>query len=134
MIAPLLLLAAALQTTDVTEPNTKVKFATELQTASGPQLLAGTGIRTRTMLKVKVYAFGLYVDAAGARAGLGAWRGKKAADLARDRSLYNELLKGGFPHDAPSRDDARRGRRPDGCGVRRGARAPRGAGGAAAAA
>lgn len=97
MIAPFLLLAAALQATAVTEPNTQVKFATDLQTAAGPQLLAGTGVRTRTMLKVKVYAFGLYVDAAGARAGLGAWRGKKAADLARDQALYNELLKGSFP-------------------------------------
>jgi len=44
-----------------------------------------------------VYAFGLYVDAAGARAALGAWREKSAAELARDRSLYQELLKGAFP-------------------------------------
>jgi hypothetical protein len=49
------------------------------------------------MLQVKVYAFGLYVDAAGARAGLGAWQAKNAAELARDQSLYRELLKGAFP-------------------------------------
>jgi len=96
MIAPLLLIAA-LQSSEVTEPNTQVKFATELQTPTGVQLLAGTGVRTRTMLKVKVYAFGLYVDGAGARAALAAWRGKSAAELARDQSLYAELLKGAFP-------------------------------------
>ena len=98
MIASLLLVAAlAAQSSEVAEPNTQVKFPTELQAPSGPQVLAGTGVRTRTFLKVKVYAFGLYVDAAGARAGLAGWRGKSAADLGRDQSLYTELLKGGFP-------------------------------------
>jgi len=96
MIASLLL-AVALQGSEVTEPNTNVKFPTELQTPAGAQVLTGTGVRTRTMLKVKVYAFGLYVDSAGARAALSAWRGKSAADLARDQSLYGELLKGAFP-------------------------------------
>ncbi|MDP3911375.1 MAG: chalcone isomerase family protein [Gemmatimonadales bacterium] len=93
----ILLLVAALQSAEVTEPNTQVKFPTELAAPAGVQVLAGTGVRTRTMLKVKVYAFGLYVDAAGARAGLGAWRGKRASDLGRDRTLYQELLKGAFP-------------------------------------
>ena len=100
MIASLLMVAAvALQTSEVTEPNTQVKFPTELQAPSGggPQGLAGTGVRTRTFLKVKVYAFGLYVDAAGARTALAAWRGKSAADLGRDPSLYTELLKGSVP-------------------------------------
>jgi hypothetical protein len=98
MLASLLIVAAvALQSPEITEPNTQVKFPTELQAPSGPQLLAGTGVRTRTMLKVKVYAFGLYVDGAGARTALAAWRGKSAADLGRDQALYNELLKGSFP-------------------------------------
>ena len=96
MLAALLLIAAA-QGSEVTEPNTKVKFPTELETAAGPQVLTGTGVRTRTMLKVKVYAFGLYVDAAGARGALAAWRGKTAADLAKDETLYQALLKGQFP-------------------------------------
>jgi hypothetical protein len=95
MIRPLLL-ALAFQGS-VTEPSTNVPFATELQTAAGAQALAGTGVRTRTMLKVKVYAFGLYVDAAGARTALAAWRGKSAADLAGDEALYRALLKGAFP-------------------------------------
>jgi hypothetical protein len=97
LVTLLLIAAAALQTADVTEPNTKVTFPTHLQSAAGEQALAGTGVRTRTVLKVKVYAFGLYVDAAGARTGLAAWRGKSAADLAGDPSLYTELLKGSFP-------------------------------------
>jgi len=98
MIASLLMVAAvALQSSEVTEPNTQVTFPVELQAAAGPQALAGTGVRTRTMLKVKVYAFGLYLDAAGARTALAPWRGKSAADLGRDQSLYNALLKGGFP-------------------------------------
>ena len=98
MIASLLMVAAvALQSSEFTEPNTQVKFPIELQAPSGAQALAGTGVRTRTFLKVKVYAFGLYVDAAGARTALAAWRGKSAADLARDQSLYNELLKGSLP-------------------------------------
>ena len=96
MIASLLL-AVALQGPEVTEPNTNVKFLTVLETPAGTQVLTGTGVRTRTMLKVKVYAFGLYVDSAGARAALAAWRGKSASDLARDQSLYGELLKGAFP-------------------------------------
>ncbi|MGH7549099.1 MAG: chalcone isomerase family protein [Gemmatimonadales bacterium] len=91
-----LLLVAALQDSAVTEPNTNVSFPIELQTAAGVQTLTGTGVRTRTVLKVKVYAFGLYVDDA-ARVTLGAWRGRSAADLAGDESLYAELLKGGFP-------------------------------------
>lgn len=92
-----LLLVTALQGSEVIEPNTQVKFAAERRTSAGVQLLAGTGVRTRTMLHVKVYAFGLYVDSAAAAPGLGAWRGKSASDLARDESLYEELLKGAFP-------------------------------------
>src|SRR5580765_3560035 len=96
MIASLLLFASvALQgsATEVTEPNTKVKFPVELQA----QALTGTGVRTRTIAKVKVYAFGLYVDPAGARSALAAWRGKKASDLWDDQAFYDVLTKGSFP-------------------------------------
>lgn len=89
----LLAVATLLQAAEVTEPNTGVKFPVELQA----QALTGTGVRTRTMLKVKVYAFGLYVDPAGARSALTSWRSKSAGELARDQALYNELLKGVFP-------------------------------------
>ena len=99
MLAALLLIAATVQGTEVTEPNTKVKFPVELQAppGGGTQVLTGTGVRTRTMLQVKVYAFGLYVDPAGARGALAAWRGKSAADLAKSQSLYQTVLKGQFP-------------------------------------
>jgi len=96
MIAPLLLVVA-LQSAEVTEPNTQVKFPVELSAPSGSQVITGTGVRTRTLLKVKVYAFGLYVDSAAARSALSAWRGKNATQLAGDQSLYNELAKGSFP-------------------------------------
>jgi hypothetical protein len=92
-----LLVLAALQGASVTEPATGVAFPTRLDAPGGPQLLTGTGVRTRTFLKVKVYAFGLYVDSGGAAGALGAWRGKSAADLARDETLYRELLQGRFP-------------------------------------
>lgn len=98
MTAPLLLIAVALlQATEVTESNTQVKFPVELQVATGVQALTGTGVRTRTIAKVKVYAFGLYVDQTGARSALAAWRGKKAADLSKDQTFYDALTKGSFP-------------------------------------
>ena len=93
MTPSLLLIAALLQTTEVAEPNSQVKFPIELNA----QVLTGTGIRTRTIAKVKVYAFGLYVDQAGARSALGAWRGHSPSDLRRDQKVYDELLKGPFP-------------------------------------
>jgi chalcone isomerase-like protein len=96
MIATVLL-ALVLRGADGVEANTSVDFPTELQTPAGVQLLTGTGVRTRTVFKVKVYTFGLYVDAAAARTALTPWRGKSAADLASDASLYDELLKGSFP-------------------------------------
>ncbi len=54
--------------------------------------LTGTGIRTKTFLKVKVYAFGLYVDPAGARTNLTPFRGKTAKDLEKDEAFYGRIL------------------------------------------
>jgi hypothetical protein len=96
MIATILL-AVVLHGADGVVPNTVADFPTELQTPVGVQLLTGTGVRTRTVFKVKVYTFGLYVNGDGARTELARWRGKSAADLASDASLYDELLKGRFP-------------------------------------
>lgn len=79
------------------QSSTTVDFPTELQTSAGVQLLTGTGVRLRTIFNVKVYTFGLYVDADRGRRALASWRGKSAAELARDASLYDELLKGSFP-------------------------------------
>jgi hypothetical protein len=75
-----------------------VSFPVAMTVADGSrQLLAGTGLRTRTVLGVKVYAFGLYLDSAGARAALASFAGRSAEDLAREQSVYDALLRMGFP-------------------------------------
>lgn len=82
----------------VEEPSSKVPFPVTLQApGGGTQALAGTGIRTKTFLKVKVYAFGLYVDAAQAAPALGAWKGKDAKALEKDEAFYGALLGMKFP-------------------------------------
>ncbi|MFN2565620.1 MAG: chalcone isomerase family protein, partial [Gemmatimonadaceae bacterium] len=91
------LVALALSGTGTVEVRTGAEFPAQLQTPAGVHVLTGTGVRTRTVLKVKVYTFGLYVDADRARTSLSARRGKSAADLANDASLYDELLKGAVP-------------------------------------
>ena len=80
------------------DPSTGVEFPTTLTPPGGTtaHTLTGTGVRTRTMLKVKVYAFGLYVDAAGAKAALGGWAGKTAAQLRGDNAFYGKILERGF--------------------------------------
>jgi len=68
----------------VTEPRTGVAFTEKI----GDTSLLGVGLRTKTMLKVKVYAVGLYVaDAALA----GTLHGKSGV------ALYHELVWGDFP-------------------------------------
>lgn len=87
LIVFLLLLFAAVPALaqDIAEPKTGVKFAAKDQDTS----LLGVGLRTKTMLKVKVYAIGLYVaDAALA----GPLKGKAASP-----DLYHELVAGDFP-------------------------------------
>ncbi len=81
-----------------TDPSTSVAFPTSLTPPGGTavHVLTGTGVRTRTALKVKVYAFGLYVDADGAKAALAAWAGKPADALQRDGAFYAKLLERGF--------------------------------------
>jgi Chalcone-flavanone isomerase len=91
-----LLLAATVCTGDLAALPVKTDFPSELRTPAGIQLLTGTGVRTRTVFKVKVYTFGLYVDAEGARKALAPWRGKSAATLSAEPSVYHELLKGAF--------------------------------------
>jgi hypothetical protein len=91
-------LAAPAAAQTVTEPASGVAFPVELTGANGShQVLAGTGLRTKTFLKVKIYAFGLYVDAAGARSGLSAFAGKTAVQLGTDNNFYDALLRQSFP-------------------------------------
>jgi chalcone isomerase-like protein len=69
---------------DVTEPKTGTKFASN---ADGMSLL-GVGLRTKTMMKVKVYAIALYVaDSALA----GPLKGKAGTG-----DLYREIVDGNF--------------------------------------
>jgi hypothetical protein len=92
-----ILLAAALSETEAIAPRGAVDFPAQIQTPAGIYVLTGTGVRSRTVLKVKVYTFGLYMDPDRARATLAPWRGKSAAELAHDLSLSDELLKGSIP-------------------------------------
>lgn len=83
----------------VLEPSSKVPFPVHL-TVPGHEIqhmLTGTGIRTKTFLKVKVYAFGLYVDAEAARAALSGYADETAKDLEKNDEFYDEILAMGFP-------------------------------------
>ncbi len=82
LAAPGLALAAE----QVSEPASGVKFDASVDGLS----LLGTGLRTKTLLKVKVYAVGLYVDAQA----LAAYKGKPATP-----ELYKTLVWGDFPRE-----------------------------------
>ena len=70
----------------VVEPSSGRAFPIALRVPGVGDLhtLVGTGIRTKTFLRVKVYAFGLYVDAPTASSALQAWAGRSARDLGPD--------------------------------------------------
>jgi hypothetical protein len=86
-----LLLSLALATPvlaqEVAEPKSGVKFATK----SGDTSLLGVGLRTRTMLKVKVYAVGFYVADSALAGPLASHKGKTEAP-----AFYKELVSGDF--------------------------------------
>jgi len=69
---------------DVAEPRTGVTFPEKM----GDLSLLGIGLRTKTILKVKVYAIALYVSDAALG---GALKGKAGGEL------YRELVRGDFP-------------------------------------
>jgi hypothetical protein len=81
-VALALCLAAPLRA-DVSEPKSGVAFAEK----QGDMSLLGVGLRTKTMLKVKVYALGLYV----ADSALANLKGKSGDALA------NEVVWGDYP-------------------------------------
>jgi hypothetical protein len=82
-LAAVLALAAPSLHADVTEPKSGATFAERV----GDMSLLGVGLRTKTMLKVKVYAVGLYA----ADSALPALKGKSGDALA------NELVWGDYP-------------------------------------
>lgn len=77
-------LSPPLRAEDVTEPRTGVKFPSKI----GETTLLGVGLRTKTFLKVKVYAVGLYVADTALAASLKDKTGP---------ALYQELVWGDFP-------------------------------------
>ena len=84
----LALVAPGLRAQDVTEPGSGVKFAAH----EGETSLLGIGLRTKTFLKVKVYAIGLYVADTALTGPLAAYKGKAAAP-----AFYQALVLGDFP-------------------------------------
>jgi hypothetical protein len=72
---------------DVTEARSGVKFAAK----NGTRSLLGVGLRTRTFLKVKVYAIGLYVSDEALAGPLAAHKGKTDSP-----AFYAELVNGDF--------------------------------------
>ncbi|KAF3676933.1 fatty-acid-binding protein 3, chloroplastic isoform X1 [Capsicum chacoense] len=77
------------------EPATKVKFQRSLSLpgSSTSLSLLGTGYREKVfaIIGIKVYAAGLYVnDSVFSR--LDAWRGRSAAEIQQDPSLFNNIF------------------------------------------
>lgn len=95
-LALLSALAFPLSAQTYTDPSTGVEFPMVLTAGDMAQSLMGTGVRTRTFLKVKVYAFGFYVEPAGAKTTLAAWSGKTSAQLQGDPGFYAKILEHGF--------------------------------------
>lgn len=82
------LLAPGLRAQDVVEPKSGVAFAPK----SGDMTLTGVGLRTKTFLKVKVYAVGLYVAASTLAGPLAMHKGKP-----KTAAFYKDLVWGDFP-------------------------------------
>jgi hypothetical protein len=55
-------------------------------------VLTGTAIRTKTFLKVKVYAYGLYVDVVAAKATLASYADQSVSSLERNDAFYRRIL------------------------------------------
>lgn len=80
----------------VEEPSTNVKFPTCLTLPGCPTSLSllGTGYREKVfaIIGVKVYAAGLYINPSISNE-LNAWRGRSAAAIQEDSSLFNIIFK-----------------------------------------
>jgi hypothetical protein len=59
-------------------------------------VITGTGIRTKTFLKVKVYAFGLYVDPAAASTALVDYAGMEGKELEKNDEFFDTVLEQDF--------------------------------------
>jgi hypothetical protein len=92
------LLCATTAFADTKESSTGIQFKDALSPAgaAGSLSLLGVGVRTKTFLKVKVYAAGLYADTSALKAVLTPYRGKPAGDLAKDAEVRKLMLGDGF--------------------------------------
>jgi hypothetical protein len=83
---------------DTKEPATGTQFKDSVSPAgaAGPLSLLGVGVRTKTFLNVKVYAAALYADATALRTALAAYKGRTAAELAKDKDVKKLMLSDGF--------------------------------------
>jgi len=97
LVSGTLLLPAAAAAQTEREPSSGVEFPVTLTTAAGAQQLMGTAIRTKTFLKVKVYAYGYYVDPTAARTALTRFAGQGSDALERDEAFYSALLQMTIP-------------------------------------
>lgn len=80
--------ATPLPAQEVTEPRSGAKFAAKADDKS----LLGAGLRTKTFLKVHVYALGLYVADSAISGPLAAYKGKTDSP-----AFYREVAQGDFP-------------------------------------
>lgn len=98
VLAAVPIAAPLAQLDSVVEPASKRAFPVRITVPGrdASHVLAGTGIRTKTFLKVQVYAYALYVDSAGARVTLAPWQGRTAEQLKDDPTLYDTLLRDNF--------------------------------------
>jgi hypothetical protein len=87
VILALALATPALAQESVTEPKSGVAFPAKV----GDMSLLGLGLRVKTMLKVKVYAIGLYVADSALAGPLAAYKGKTSSP-----EFYRELRGGDF--------------------------------------
>jgi hypothetical protein len=87
--------AVAQEMTDsVVDNSTKRAYPVYLQAGTTDQIhtLTGIGVRTRTMLNIKVYAVGLFVDADAARVNLANWAGNEPKELEKDKEMFRRML------------------------------------------
>ena len=82
----------------VNDPSSGVPFPTQLTVPGGADthVLTGTAVRTKTFLKVKVYAFGLYVDPVGARSAMSEFGDQPADDLEDSKEFFAKILEQDF--------------------------------------
>lgn len=78
----------------VVDKSTKRAYPVHIKAGTTDQVhtLTGIGVRTRTMLNIKVYAVGLYIDAEPAKVALADWAGMKPKELEKNKAMFQRML------------------------------------------